>query len=309
MRANPASPQRTALHFLFIAVLCTIDIVCSIRAEEAITDQDKRIRMLTDYVVLLEPRQVPVEYGRQLIPDLVRLLNADEKVPDLEKIMDLRDRRSRLLQGLIKAIKTFEGYDEAKLGRQAVYDLVNNAEVTLKREAMGGLVRLDGEGATDMWLQKLRDWDESIRVNAAILLGEHGRVDAAAQIEKVIQERTRGQSTDQIAKDHSLKWMRAAIAEMQDRAKGKAKSRVSERVNAADLIESGPGNIKPPDSTPDATLPAMAATKSEPTIATPAPIATAVEPPTSSSGFLWTCAAAAIALLVSLVFFWKRRPS
>lgn len=44
-------------------------------------------------------------------------------------------------------------------------------------------------------------------------------------------------------------------------------------------------------------------------VATPVTKPSSAESPTPSSGFLWTCAAAAVALLVSLVVFWKRRPS
>lgn len=55
--------------------------------------------------------------------------------------------------------------------------------------------------------------------------------------------------------------------------------------------------------TAPATTPEPVSPKSMPVASTPG------ESPTPSSGFLWTCAAGAIALLVSLVVFWKRRPS
>ena len=56
-------------------------------------------------------------------------------------------------------------------------------------------------------------------------------------------------------------------------------------------------------STPNATP----AVKSAPETTAPAPIAAASDASTPSSAFLWTGAGVAIALLVGLVVFWKRR--
>ena len=66
-----------------------------------------------------------------------------------------------------------------------------------------------------------------------------------------------------------------------------------------------PGDAEPSPPTPNATPPLK--TAPEPTA--PAPIATASDASTPSSAFLWTGAGIAIALLVGLGVFWKRRVS
>ena len=88
-----------------------------------------------------------------MINDLFRLLDADRKVPDLEKFLDLRHQRGPIFEGLVRAIKAFEGSEEAKEGKRKIYDLALNSDPQMQEFAMGGLATLEGQHATDLWLK------------------------------------------------------------------------------------------------------------------------------------------------------------
>ena len=221
MYASDSFPQRVMVIVRVVALLVTIAVFGAAKAEEATTQEEKRVGMITEYIAYqgLNP-PVPVEYGRQLIPDLIRLLKAEQKLPDLEKVIDLRERKTTILQGLLRAIREFEGYEEAKLGRKLVYELMKSPDLELRRRAMSGAAYLDRESGTNAWLGTLNDPDESTRVHAACLLGAFATPSAVTEIERILEERTRKVIEGRVAKDNSLKWMQAAIAEIKDRANG-----------------------------------------------------------------------------------------
>ena len=234
-------------------------------------------------------------------------------MPDLEKFLDLKDQKGAIFDGLIRAIKAFEGSEEAKEGKRKIYDLALNADPRMQEWAIGGLAKLDGQNATDLWLKKLRDPVEGTRITASGMLGAYGRLDAADQMERILRERAQGLSGPEIARDDSFSFGEAAIEELRDRAAGKNGPHASERVNARDLIERGPKNAAQVEA-PRAEAPETQSVRQlDPTPAKPelnssreVPVP-ALEIPNSSEGLLWAAIALGAALLGGLVFLWKRR--
>lgn len=79
-------------------------------------------------------------------------------------------------------------------------------------------------------------------------------------------------------------------------------------LKANDFKAVQPGRSLPEERAPEpAIVPTLVANSASPNAVASTPVAPAAEPSTPSTATLWTCAAAAIALLVSLVVFWKRR--
>ena len=313
--------SKRAFHLRFpIASICMIAccmafVTHRIGAEESLSEERKVQLFWYVKAGMLNPN-IPHEYGRQLIPDLLRLYRMDPKRYSeflgkgyAETFGADYSVKQDLVRAVVSATKVFDGYEEAKLGRALVYELINSGDVPAQERAMYDAAILDGEGATDALLAKLRYPDDSVRIAAASLLGDRGRIDAIPKIEQILQERIRGVGREENVRDYSLEWMRTAISKLKDRANGIDGPSVSERMSAKDEIERGEPAINPPNPSHGETPPIPQEIANEPAKAeTPtAPAVITANASTPSSAFLWTGAGVTIALLVGLVVFWQRR--
>jgi hypothetical protein len=111
--------------------------------------------------------------------------------------------------------------------------------------------------------------------------------------------------------------MRAAIAEIQDRANGTPGLSVSDRINAADLIERGepaakvPESATPPQPAPIAAIPPKPTPVAEEKGPAEEPRTNLRTPAVAVTGtpewLLWAGAITALASIATLIVFWKRR--
>jgi hypothetical protein len=302
--------------YLFIGIL--VSFACCLPSRTFVASQNPddvsflrkltKDQLLVMCIELHRRDSLPMqEYGAGLIADLIRLYERDPRqTPELLKAM--RYPHSEIYETLIEATKLFAGYEEAKAGKAFVYRMVDSADEEGQRRAMYAIIEFDGEGATDVLLAKLRYPVESARITAASLLGDHGRTSCVADLQRILEERTREIDEAQGGKDYSLAFIQTAIEKLKDRANGIEGPSVSDRMSTKDLIERGPPVTNFPNASHAETpaIPHKLATDRAETQTLTDVAVISDNASVTSSAFLWTGGAVAIALLVILLVFWKR---